>query len=184
MARIDIPTLQSAPEKAKPILANYDKVLGLVPNFFSLLATSPDALKAVADMHALLGKSIGPKTRERIHIAIAEVNGCDYCVSAHTFLGAKLSGLTKEDMELNRKGESTDPQAAAAVKFAQKVARSRGHIDAADFEAVRAAGYTDAQIVDIVAELSFSFVTNLFNNTFKTDIDSAFPRLHTAKAAA
>lgn len=87
-------------------------------------------------------------------------------------------------MDLNRDGHSTDPKADAAVQFAQKVAKSRGHIGAADFEAVRAAGYTDAQVIDIVAELAFSFVTNLFNNTFKTDIDSAFPVLHTKKKAA
>lgn len=184
MARISIPTLETAPSKSQPILENYRKVLGMVPNFFALISQSPDALKAIADMHATLGKSLGPQTRERIHIAIAEVNGCDYCVSAHTYLGGKLSGLKKDDMDLNREGHSTDPKADAAVQFAQKVAKSRGHIEAADFAAVRAAGYTDAQVIDLVAELAFSFVTNLFNNTFQTDIDSEFPVLHTNKRAA
>lgn len=183
MARIAIPTKETTHIKSKPILENYEKGLGLVPNFFALISQSPDTLKAIADMHATLGKSLGPKTRERIHIAIAEVNGCDYCVSAHTYLGGKLSGLTAEDMELNRHGQSTDSKAAAAVKFAQKVGRTRGKITSADLEEVRAAGYTDAQIVDIVAELAFSFVTNLFNNTFDTDIDAAFPVLQTQKAA-
>lgn len=183
MARIEIPTKDTAPAKSQPILANYEKALGVIPNFFALISQSPDALKAIADMHATLGKSLGPKTRERIHIAIAEVNGCDYCVSAHTYLGGKLSGLTKEDMDLNREGHSTDPKADAAVQFAHKIGKSRGHIETADVEAVRAAGYTDAQIVDIVAELAFSFVTNIFNNTFKTDIDSIFPVIHTKKTA-
>ena len=82
-------------------------------------------------------------------------------------------------MELNRKGRSTDPKANPALQFAYKVAKSRGHIEAADFEAVRAAGYTDAQIVDIVTEIAFSFTTNLFDNTFKTDFDTGFPVLHT-----
>jgi uncharacterized peroxidase-related enzyme len=183
MARIDIPTLETALPKSRPLLENYQKVLGLVPNFFALISQSPDVLKAIADMHAALGKSLGPQTRERIHIAIAEVNGCDYCVSAHTYLGGKLSGLTSEDMALNRDGHSTDPKADAAVQFAQKVGKSRGHVTAGDLEAVRAAGYTDAQLIDIVAELAFSFVTNLFNNTFKTDIDAAFPVIHTKKSA-
>jgi uncharacterized peroxidase-related enzyme len=184
MTRIAIPTKEAAPAKSQPILENYEKVLGMVPNFFSLIGQSPDALKAIADMHATLGKSLGHQTRERIHIATAEVNGCNYCVSAHTYLGGKLSGLTKDDMELNRSGRSTDPKADAAVRFAHKVAVSRGHIDDADLEAVRSAGYSDAQIIDIVAELAFSFVTNLFNNTFKTDIDAAFPVIRTGQANA
>ena len=95
-------------------------------------------------MQATLGKSLGHKTRERIHIATAEVNGCDYCVSAHTYVGGKFTGLTKEDMDLNGEGHSTDTKAEAAVRFAYKVAMARGHISDADFEAVRAAGYTDA----------------------------------------
>jgi uncharacterized peroxidase-related enzyme len=130
-------------------------------------------------MRATLGKSLGHKTRERIHIATAEVNGCDYCVSAHTYVGGKFTGLTKEDMDLNREGHSTDTKADAAAQFAYKVAKARGHISDADFEAVRAAGYTDAQIIDIVAELAFSFITTIFNSTSKTDIDPAFPVIHT-----
>lgn len=183
MARAKIPTIEQAPAQAQPILQNYVKVLGLVPNFFALISQSPDALKAIADMHATLGKSLGHKTRERIHIMTAEVNGCSYCLTAHTYLGGKLNGLTKDDMELAREGHSTDPAADAALQFAYKVAKSRGHVDDADFAAVRAAGFSDAQIIDIVAETAFSFITNLFNNTFKTDFDSAFPELHTRKAA-
>jgi uncharacterized peroxidase-related enzyme len=151
MARIAIPAVQEAPAKSQPILENYVKVLGLVPNFFALISQSPDALKAIADMHATLGKSLGHKTRERLHIMTAEGNGCSYCLTAHTYLGGKLNGLTREDMELNREGHSTDPQADAALQFAYKVAKSRGHIEDADFAAVRAAGFTDAQIIDIVA---------------------------------
>ena len=183
MARLAIPSKEAAPAKSQAILANYEKVLGVIPNFFALISQSPDALKAIADMHATLGKSLGHKTRERIHVMTAEVNGCNYCLSAHTYLGAQLQGLTKEDMELNREGHSTDPQADAALQFAYKIARSRGHIEDADVEAVRAAGYTDTQIIDIVAETAFSFITNLFNNTFKTDIDAKFPPLQTRKAA-
>jgi uncharacterized peroxidase-related enzyme len=161
------------------MLEHYEKTFGVIPNFFRLLALSPDALKSIADLHATLGKSLGPKTRERIHIMTAEVNGCNYCLTAHTFLAGKFAGLTKEDRDLNREGHSNDPKADPALQFAYKVAKSRGHVEAADIDAVRAAGYTDGQIIDIVAELAFSFVTNLFNNTFQTDLDAGFPVLHT-----
>jgi uncharacterized peroxidase-related enzyme len=182
MARISILTKETAPAKSQPILANYEKALGVIPNFFAMISQSPDALKAIADMHATLGKSLGHKTRERIHIMTAEVNGCNYCLSAHSYLGSKLQ-LSSEDMELNRSGHSTDPHADVALQFAYKVATSRGHINDADVEAVRSAGYTEAQIVDIVAETAFSFITNLFNNTFKTETDAVFPALQTRRAA-
>jgi uncharacterized peroxidase-related enzyme len=179
MTLIPLHTKETAPEQSKPILERYDKNIGMIPNLFRLLAHSPDALKGVADLHAGLGRSLGARTRERIHIMTAEVNGCDYCLTTHAYLAGKFTKLTPEDMELNRKGRSTDPKADAVLQFAYKVVKSRGHIEAADFEAVRAAGYTDAQIVDIVAEIAFSFTTNLFDNTFKTDFDTGFPILHT-----
>jgi uncharacterized peroxidase-related enzyme len=131
-----------------------------------------------------LGKSLGHQTRERIHVMTAEVNGCSYCLTAHSYLAAKLNGLTPEDLELNRSGHSTDAMADAALQFAYKVAKSRGHIEDADFEAVRAAGFTDAQIVDIVAETAFSFITNLFNNTFETERDATFLPALTVRSAA
>lgn len=183
MARIAIPTIEEAAAKSQPILQNYVKVLGQVLNVFALISQSPDALKAIAEMHATLGKSLDHQTRERFHIMTAEVNGSSYSLTAHTYLAGKFNGLTKEDMDLNREGHSTDPKAGAVLQFANKVARSRGHIEDGDLEAVRAAGYTDAQIIDIVAETAFSFITNLFNNTFKTDFDSGFPVLPTKKAA-
>ena len=134
MTLIPLHTKETAPEQARPILERYEKNIGMIPNLFRLLAHSPDALKGVADLHAGLGRSLGARTRERIHIMTAEVNGCDYCLTTHSYLAGKFTKLTPEDMELNRKGHSTDPKADAALQFAYKVAKSRGHIEAADFE--------------------------------------------------
>jgi uncharacterized peroxidase-related enzyme len=167
------------PTQTKATLEHYERNLGVIPNFFSLIARSPDVLNAEANMQAVLGKSLGHDTRERLHIMTAEVNGCNYCLSVHSYVGGKFNHLSKEEMELNRQGHSTDPKADAALQFGYKVAKSRGHVTDADFEAVRAAGFTDEQIIDIVAETAFGFTTNLFNNTFKTDIDSIVPQLRT-----
>jgi uncharacterized peroxidase-related enzyme len=179
MALISLLTKETAPAESQPFMERYEKNIGMVPNLFKLLANSPAAIKGVADLHAGLGHSLGAKTRERIHIMTAEANGCDYCLTTHTFLAGKFTGLAKEDMDLNREGHSTDAKADAALQFAQKVAKSRGHIEVADFDAVRAAGFSDAQIIDIVAETAFSFMTNLFDNTFKTEFDAGFPVIHT-----
>ncbi|MFN7999207.1 MAG: hypothetical protein U0Q18_36650 [Bryobacteraceae bacterium] len=125
MARITIPTKETAPAQTKATLERYERNLGAIPDFFSLIARSPDVLNAEANMHAVQGKSLGHHTRERLHIMAAEVNGCNYCLSAHSYVGDKFNHLTTEEMELNRQGHSSDPKADAALQFGYKVAKSR-----------------------------------------------------------
>ncbi len=84
-------------------------------------------------------------------------------------------------MALNRKGESGDPKADAAVRFATKVVRERGHLSEGDLKAVRAAGFSDGQIVEIVAVVAENCFTNFLNEVAKTDID--FPVVRAAEAA-
>src|SRR3546814_10140958 len=97
-------------------------------------------------MSGALGKgSLPAPTRERIALAVAEINGCTYCLSAHTYLGKKLSKLDEAEIAANRSVTSNDQKAAAAVRFAAKVAHARGHISDEDVQAVRMAGYMDEQ---------------------------------------
>ncbi|MGW9032119.1 carboxymuconolactone decarboxylase family protein [Streptomyces sp. NPDC055722] len=183
MSRIQLPAPESVPEKSKPILEKVGKRLGLTPNLFTLVSISPASLTALDHLQTTLGRTLDAKTRDRIHIMVGEVNGCDYCVSAHTWLGAKLNKLTAEDMELNRQGHSTDPKADVAVNFAHKIAVNRGHVTTADVDAVRTAGYTDADIIDIVTTTAFSFMTNFFNLVADVEIDATFPVIHTHHTA-
>ena len=181
MSRISIPTLDDAPAASRPILEAVKGQLGLVPNLFRLVALSPVALAGMTDLSGALAKALDVKTRERLAIATAQVNGCDYCLSAHTYLGLNLARLSAEEIALNRNGASSDAKAAAAVRFGAKVAQTRGKITAADLDAVRQAGFTDAQVIEIVAVVAENFLTNLINNVADTDID--FPVSLTAKAA-
>lgn len=128
-----------------------------------------------------LAKTLDVKTRERIAIATAQVNGCDYCLSAHSYLGLNLARMSSEEIALNRKGASGDPKADAAVRFATKVAQTRGKVSAEDIAAVKGAGFSEAQVVDIVSVVAENFLTNLINNVAETDID--FPVVLTAQAA-
>jgi len=126
-------------------------------------------------------KSFDPKTRERIAIAVAQVNGCDYCLSAHTYIGTNLAKITPEDAALNRQGASTDRKASAAVRFAASVAERRGKVSDDDIEAVKAAGCSEAQIVEIVSLVAENVLSNFLGNVAETDID--FPVLQASKAA-
>lgn len=181
MSRIAIPTRDAAPAATHPVLDAVNAQLGVVPNLYRLVALSPAALNGLTSLGGALSKALDVKTRERLAITTAQVNGCDYCLSAHTYLGLNLARLTPEEIALNRRGGSSDAKADAAVRFGRKVAETRGNVDAADVDAVRAAGFTDAQVIEIVAVVAENFLTNLINNVAKTDID--FPVSLTAEAA-
>jgi uncharacterized peroxidase-related enzyme len=183
MTRLAIPaTLAEAPKASRPLLEAVAKQLGGAPNMFRAIALSPQALEGHLGLFGALGKGGLPAaTRERIALAVAEVNGCSYCLSAHTYLGRKLAKLDDAEITANRSGASNDPKADAAVRFAAKVARERGHVTEADFAAVQLAGFTDAQVIEIVAHVALNTWTNLFNEVFQTEID--FPVV-AARAAA
>ena len=173
MSRIPTPaTIEAAPASSQPMLEAVKKQLGLVPNLFRVVANSPAALEGFLGLHGALGKGqIDLKTRERIALAVAERNRCDYCLSAHTYLGKNLAKLDEAEIAANRDGSSGDARAAAAVRFAVKVTEERGHVSAADVEAVKAAGYSDAQVVEIVLHVALNTLTNYINTVAATDID-------------
>jgi len=181
MSRLAIPARDDVPDASKPILDTVHKQLGVVPNMFRLIAQSPLALQGFTANNGALSKTLDVKTRERIALAVAQVNGCDYCLSAHSYLGLNLAKISPEEVALNRKGGSGDAKANAAVRFAAKVVRERGHITEADIEAVRDAGFNDGQIVEIVAVTAENIFTNLLNVVAQTDID--FPVVRASNAA-
>ena len=181
MSRLAIPARDDVPEASKPILDAVHKQLGAVPNMFRLLAQSPGALQGFTANNGALTKTLDVKMRERIALAVAQLNGCDYCVSAHSYLGLNLAKISPEEVALNRKGKSSDAKANAAVSFAAKVVRERGHISEADIKSVRDAGFSDGQIVEILAVTAENIFTNLLNVVADTDID--FPVVRAGNAA-
>ncbi|GAA3840824.1 carboxymuconolactone decarboxylase family protein [Streptomyces chiangmaiensis] len=102
---------------------------------------------------------------------MSQANGCDYCLSMHTYVASELGGMSGDDIDLARAGSSTDPRRAAVARFAQRVVDSRGQVSDADLAAVRGAGYTDPQILAIVAVAVQFLLTNFINNVNQTDID-------------
>jgi len=181
MSRLTIPARDDVPQASKPILDAVHKQLGVVPNLFRLIAASPAALQGFTGNNGALARTLDVKTRERIALAVAQVNDCDYCLSAHSYLGLNLAKITPEEIALNRKGESGDAKADAAVRFAAKVVRERGKVSDGDIKAVRDAGFSDGQIVEIIAVTAENIFTNLINVVAQTDID--FPVVHAAEAA-
>ncbi|WP_353204991.1 carboxymuconolactone decarboxylase family protein [Sphingomonas sp.] len=183
MSRIMTPaTIADAPAKSQPLLEMVNAQLGVVPNMFRLIANSPATLEGYLGVGAALAKGALPAaTRERIALAVAEVNGCDYCLSAHTYLGRNLAKLDDAEMTANRSGASNDPKADAAVRFAATLVRERGQVSDVDLSGVKLAGYSDAQILEILLHVALNTFTNYVNEALKTEID--FPVVTARKAA-
>jgi uncharacterized peroxidase-related enzyme len=174
--------IDAAPEASRPLLKAVAAKAGFVPNLYKLLSLSPAALEGALGLAGALNKgALDAPTRERIALAVANVNGCSYCNSAHT-AAAKGHKLDAAEIEANRDGHSSDPRAKHAVAFARKIAVSRADVSEADIQAVRDAGYTDAQIIEMVAHVALNVMTNYINETFKTPID--FPAATPAKRVA
>jgi len=146
-----------------------------VPNFFHLLANSPASLRAYIRADAALVRGqLTPRQRQQVALAVAEINGSSYSLSAHYDAGKSL-GLTHHEMQLARNATAADPKAETMLRFTQAVVLQRGEISDDDFQALRKAGFTDAQIVEIVANIALNIFSNYFNSVAKTEVD--FPLL-------
>jgi uncharacterized peroxidase-related enzyme len=179
-----IPSIQpeEATGKTKHLFDGVKAKIGMVPNAIKLLAHSPTGLQGVLQFYgALSSGSLDAATREQIALAVANVNGCDYCNAAHTAVAKSLK-LSDEEIAVNRRGHSSDTQANIAVAFARKVAVTRADVTEGDVQALREAGYSEAQIVEIVLNVAYNVLTKYVNEAFKTDID--FPRAAPATRAA
>ncbi|MGE3703621.1 MAG: carboxymuconolactone decarboxylase family protein [Hyphomicrobiaceae bacterium] len=176
---------QIDPAKApKAVAATLDAVkakLGVVPNIFKTMAQSPAVLNGYLGFSGAIGSGKLPAAlREQIALAVAGQNACDYCASAHTALG-KMAGLTADEMKRNLTGLASDPKAQAAVTFAGRIVASRGLVSDAEVATVRAAGFSDEEIVEILGNVVANIFTNYFNHLTATDID--FPKVEARRAA-
>lgn len=181
MSRINVVSHENANFEQQELYTAITKQLGMVPNFLKVFANSPAALRAFLGLHSIAGEgNLDPLTRERIALALAEQNACQYCVSAHTAIGRK-AGLDGTEMEANRTGTSQDAKAAAAVKFAKTLAENNGDVTTAELLEVRNAGYSDADIVEIITHVGMNVLTNILGKASRVEID--FPKVELQSAA-
>jgi uncharacterized peroxidase-related enzyme len=174
MERITPINPQAAQGRAKELLDAVKARLGIIPNMTRAMAVSPAVLEAYVGFIGALGHGVLPaRVREQLALDVGEANRCDYCVSAHSLLG-KHAGLTEQDVLDSRCGASTDPKEDVLLRFARVVLEKRGVIEDADVAAVRAAGYGDAEIAEVVAHVGLNVFTNYFNHVAGTTLD--FPK--------
>ena len=173
MSRISVPNVESATGATAEIYGQIKKAIGNIPNTFAAIgAHGPDALKAIMLADSVLAAgSLSKRDQETIKLVISGVAGCDYCVAAHSLLG-KLAGLKPEELKRIRDHLPTgDDKRDALIRFVRKLATSSGTVSDADFAAIKAAGYSDAQLVDISLAFATTVFTNVFNRINDTEID-------------
>jgi uncharacterized peroxidase-related enzyme len=171
MSRLNMIDSQQAEGKQKELLDGVQKQLGMTPNLVRVFANSPAVLQGYLGLKDGLSEgALGTKLSEQIALAVAEENGCEYCVAAHTAVG-KMLGLNRDEILDARQGTSSDSRAEAALQFANNVVKKRGWVDDEDLEKVRNAGYGDAEITEIVGHVVLNIFRNYFNHVAETPID-------------
>ncbi len=171
MARMPTVNPAEATGETKELLDKVKAKVGRVPNIVATMANSPAALKCYLGLSgALADGALPPQLREQLALAIGEVNGCHYCIAAHTVIG-KMAGLDDEAILGARKGTASDPKAKAAIEFALAVNNTKGFVSDEQLGAVRDAGYSDGEIAELVAVAALNIYTNSFNHVADTDVD-------------
>ncbi len=168
----------SNPEgKAAELLGAVKKAMGSTPNIFTTFANAPAALEGYLNFNGALSSGVlDQKLREQIALTVAGLNGCDYCASAHTFLG-KNAGLSETELTANLNGQSDDVKTQVVLNFATTIVESRGHPTSADIELVNSAGFSNEEIIEILAHVALNTFTNYFNESFGVEVD--FPKIST-----
>jgi uncharacterized peroxidase-related enzyme len=178
MSRITTVTNENATLEQQALFTAIQQQLGIVPNFLRVFANSPAALNAFLGLHHIAGNGeLDPATRERIALALAQQNECEYCLSAHTAIGKK-AGLSSDEISANRSGDSQDAKASVAVKFARSLVEHTGQVTTAELNELKQVGFSEAEIVEIITHAGMNLLTNILAKASRVEID--FPKVDLA----
>lgn len=173
MSRISTPAVDTATGDVAALFARIRKAAGGVPNAFAAIGTlQPAALNAILDADGVLAAgSLNKQDVETIKLVTSVATGCDYCSAAHSLL-SKLTGIAPNAIRQIRDGEPTgDAKRDALAKFVHTLVTTSGTVTDEQIAAIKAAGYTDQQLVEISLAISVGIFANLFNRINDTDVD-------------
>lgn len=181
MSRIPLIDRTTATGPSRALLDQVHGAFNAVPNMFRAVANSSAALASMwGSFGALGGGTLPAALTEQVAVAIADRNGCDYCLAAHTALGRK-AGVSADALVDAQSGRSDDARTQAALRFALAVVDRRGAIEANEVQALRNAGFDDEAIVELLAHVALNLFTNYVNVAFDVPVD--FPAVKLRRAA-
>jgi uncharacterized peroxidase-related enzyme len=168
--------------KSKDLFTAIQGKLGMVPNMMRTMGNSPAVLNGYLSFNAALGEGVlGAKLGELIALTVANANSCEYCNAAHSFIGEKLVHIDTKAISDAREGRSSDAKTQAALEFSRILVKKRSLVSDADVNALKAAGYGEAAIAEIIAHVAINLLTNYFNNAVRVKVD--FPEVELVETA-
>ena len=171
MQRIEPVTIDQAPAESQPVLQHLKSAFGKIPNIFATLAKSPIALNSMMACFEVLSKGeLAGIKHEAIGLRVSELNGCKYCLAAHTGM-AKKAGANDEEIVSFRKGVSSDPQIQALLNLASEMVENRGDVTHETFQVAIEAGVKESELCEATMIVAFFTFTNYFNDLVQTEID-------------
>jgi uncharacterized peroxidase-related enzyme len=182
MSRIPAINPDQATGQAQRLLQGVESKLGFSPNIMRTMANSPAVLQGYLEFSNSLSKgNLSPKFREQVALAVSEVNDCQYCLAAHSAIGRSV-GLSEEAIGDSRRGESPDTKEATALAFTRNVVENRCWVSDEDVAKLRKVGFSQGDIVELMANISLTLFTNYFNHVAETEVDfPAVSELETRK---
>lgn len=186
MSHLPVQTLQTAPEASKPFLENAQKTYGFIPNLMAVFANSPAMVEAYGVLTSHFEKTdLTPTERQIVLMTNNRLNGCTYCMAAHTTI-SQMQKVPADVIEALRDGtEIADPKLQALHVFAARINEARGNVTSEEIEAFLAAGYTQANILDVILGTGLKTLSNYTNHVAETPVDGAFqPNAWTAPFSA
>jgi uncharacterized peroxidase-related enzyme len=182
MTRLKAISPDDATGKTKELFDAIQGKLGMVPNMMRTMGNSPALLEGYLNLSGALSHGkLGPKTGELLALTISQKNNCDYCLSAHSFIGEKLVHIDTNTLQNARNGNAADAKTDAILKFANVLVNKQGLVNDDDVDTIKAAGLTDGEIGEIVGHVALNVLTNYFNNTANSTID--FPVVNAGQFA-
>lgn len=179
MARIEPIELAQATGQARELLQGVERQLGEVPNVFKVMALSPPILKGYLEMsRSVTDAGLDPALREQIAVAVAGINRCDYCASAHTAVG-KRRGVSQPELDLNLQARSENIKTEAVLGLAKAILNRKGEVTDVEIDRLREAGFSNRQLVELIIYIGLSATANYLNKIARTEID--FPLVRTTE---
>ncbi|MTI89702.1 MAG: carboxymuconolactone decarboxylase family protein [Balneolaceae bacterium] len=183
MQRIEALNPEGTTGKTKELFDQVQSKLGMVPNMMRTMGNSSAVLEGYLSFNAALsGSAVGAELGELIALTVANVNGCNYCNAAHSFIGEKLVHIDDELLEGARTGKVMDKKIQTALSFARILVTKRGKVDTEDINLLKEAGFTEGEIAEIIAHVALNIFTNYFNNAVLVEVD--FPEVELVEEAA
>jgi AhpD family alkylhydroperoxidase len=170
MKTISVPTYEQVSPTNQVLFDNLKKALSFVPNLYATFAHSETALGTYLTLQNAKS-TLNQKAREVINLVVSQVNGCEYCLAAHTVVG-KMAGFSDAQiLEIRGGSASFDAKLDALARLVRSIAKERGHSEPVLLQAFFDAGWSEGNLVDAIVVIGDKTTSNFLHSTTRIPVD-------------